>query len=237
MVFGYCRVSTPSQNIERQKRNILAKFPYATLYCEAHTGTELQGRKELDKLLKRVKNGDTIVYDSASRMSRNVEEATELYAALFKEGVELIFLKEPHINTSVYKKALNAQIEVDLSGMDPATKQLMSDIIRALNNYTVDLAQSQIQLVFEQAEKEVKDIQQRTKEGMLTAKLEGKRIGNQVGDKLTTKKSIQAKKIILKHSKDFGGTLNDKEVQQLAGISRNTYYTYKKQLKEEEVNK
>jgi DNA invertase Pin-like site-specific DNA recombinase len=121
--------------------------------------------------------------------------------------------------------------------MDPATKQLMSDIIRALNNYTVDLAQSQIQLVFEQAEKEVKDIQQRTKEGMLTAKLEGKRIGNQVGDKLTTKKSIQAKKIILKHSKDFGGTLNDKEVQQLAGISRNTYYTYKKQLKEEEVNK
>ena len=48
---------------------------------------------------------------------------------------------------------------------------------------------------------------------------------------LTTKKSKSAKEIIRKHSKDFDGTLNDAEVMKLAGISRNSYYKYKREIK------
>ena len=44
------------------------------------------------------------------------------------------------------------------------------------------------------------------------------------------------KEIILKHSKDFDGTLNDEECRKLAEISRNTYYTYKKELKKELIS-
>ena len=49
---------------------------------------------------------------------------------------------------------------------------------------------------------------------------------------MTTKKSIAAKKEILKHSKDFGGTLSDSDTMKLTGLSRNTYYKYKKELKQ-----
>lgn len=71
-----------------------------------------------------------------------------------------------------------------------------------------------------------------TKIGLQKAKLSGKRVGAQKGDKYKTKKSIQGKKDILKHSKDFNGSLSDKEVMKLTGISRNTYYKYKRELKE-----
>ena len=49
--------------------------------------------------------------------------------------------------------------------------------------------------------------------------------------KLTTKKSISAKEIILKHSKDFNRTLNDNACSKVAGISRNTFYKYKAELR------
>lgn len=51
------------------------------------------------------------------------------------------------------------------------------------------------------------------------------------GTTLTTKKSIECKKIILKHSKDFGGTLTDLDVIKLCGCSRQSYYKYKTEIK------
>ena len=109
--YGYCRVSTHSQRIERQEsnilENILEKYPQAVIYKEAFTGTKLQGRKELDKILRRVNPGDTIVFDEVSRMSRNAEEGFTLYQELFYKNINLVFLKEPHINTTTYRDSLN----------------------------------------------------------------------------------------------------------------------------------
>ena len=105
-------------------------------------------------------------------------------------------------------------------------------MIEAINDYIADLAKEQIELAFQQAQKEVDDLHQRTKEGIKTAKDNGKQIGGKSGVKLTIKKAAPAKEIIMKHSKDFGGTLNDAECMRLAGLARNTYYKYKKQLKE-----
>ena len=108
----------------------------------------------------------------------------------------------------------------------------MQSIIATLNKYILALAKKQIYLAFEQSEKEVTDLHQRTKEGIQTARLNGKQIGQKQGAKLTTKKSIAAKKEILKHSKDFSGTLSDTDIMKLIGLSRNTYYKYKKELKQ-----
>ena len=58
------------------------------------------------KLLRTAKAGDTIVFDSVSRMSRNAAEGFETYQKLFGTGVSLVFLKERHIDTDTYKKAL-----------------------------------------------------------------------------------------------------------------------------------
>lgn len=231
-VWGYCRISRPTQNIERQERNIKEVYPDAYIFKEAFTGTKILGRKELDKLLHMVEGGDTIVFDSASRMSRNEEEALVLYEELFQMDVSLVFLKEPHINTEVFRNAIENQIKITMSTGNDATDVFIQSIISALNRYTVDLAKEQIRLVFAQAQKEVEDLHRRTVEGIITAKLNGKQIGHKKGTKLTTKKSIAAKEVILKYSRDFNGTLKDADVIKLAGIDRKSFYKYKSELKE-----
>lgn len=103
-------------------------------------------------------------------------------------------------------------------------------ILAGVNKYLMELAREQIRLAFEQAEKEVKDLQQRTKEGIETARLNGKQIGHLVGTTYETRKAKMAKAVILRHNKSFGGSLNDKETIQQAGVSRKSFYKYKREL-------
>lgn len=221
-IYGYCRVSTKQQNIERQIRNIKKVYPDAYIVCEEYSGTTLN-RPEWLKLHKKLKKGDTVVFDQVSRMSRDADEGYQLYEELYNRGVELVFLKEPHINTATYKKALETGV--------PLTGTNVDYILQGVNQYLLSLAKEQIQLAFTQAEKEVEDLHQRTREGIETARLNGKQIGQPKGAKLTTKKSIKAKEIIRKHSKDFNGTLKDDEVMKLIGCARNSYYKWKRELK------
>lgn len=225
MEYGYCRISKAKQSIERQIRNIKAAYPNALIIQEVFTRTRID-RKEWQKLVSKVKDGDTIIFDSVSRMSGNADDGFAAYEDLYSRGVSLVFLKEPHINTETYKKALQNNVQLTGSNVDY--------ILEGVNKYLMALAQEQIRLAFEQSEKEVEDLHQRTREGIETARLNGKQIGQRKGAKLTTKKSVAAKEIIRKHSQDFNGTLNDMEVMQLTGLARNTYYKYKKELRQAE---
>ena len=225
MQYGYCRISKAKQSIERQIRNIKAAYPNALIIQEVFTRTRID-RKEWQKLVSKVKDGDTIIFDSVSRMSGNADDGFAAYEDLYSRGVSLVFLKEPHINTETYKKALQNNVQLTGSNVDY--------ILEGVNKYLMALAQEQIRLAFEQSEKEVEDLHQRTREGIETARLNGKQIGQRKGAKLTTKKSVAAKEIIRKHSQDFNGTLNDMEVMQLTGLARNTYYKYKKELRKAE---
>ena len=222
MIYGYARISTKKQSLERQIKNIKEAYPEAVIMEEVFTGTKVYGRKVFSKLLNVVKKGDTIVFDEISRMSRNEEEGFALYQELYEKGVSLVFLKEPHLNTETYKKALTNGVELTGTNVDV--------ILEGVNKYLMILAKDQIRLAFERAEKEAKYNSVRTSEAMLVAKANGKRIGNAKGDKLVTKKSIAAKEMIKKHSKDFQGTLTDKEVITLAKVSKNSYYKYKREL-------
>ena len=206
MVYGYCRISTPTQNIDRQKRNILDRYPKAKLFCEAYTGTTTD-RPEWCKLKAILKKGDTVVFDEISRMSRNADEGIKLYMELYDKGIELVFLKEPQCNTATYSETLKNRID----------------------------------LAFQSAENEVKRLKERTREGIETARLNGKQIGRKTGAKITTKRSEEVKQIIKAKSKDFSGNMNDVEViAYVKGItkggkfSRNSYYKYKAELKAEQ---
>lgn len=225
MTYGYCRISRAKQSIERQIRNIKSEYPEALIIQEVFTRTRLD-RKEWSKLYKAVKDGDTIVFDSVSRMSGNADEGFTAYEELYNRGIKLVFLKEPHINTDTYKQALESNVKLTGGNVD--------FILEGVNKYLMALAKEQIKLAFQQSEKEVEDLHQRTKEGLETARLNGKQIGQKEGAKLTTKKSVASKEIILKHSIDFNGTLADADVMKLTGLARNTYYKYKKELKEEQ---
>lgn len=227
-IYGYCRISTQKQSIERQERNILSTYPNALIRKEIYTGTKIYGRQELNKILAEIKAGDTIVFDSVSRMSRNAKEGFELYKELFEKGINLVFLKEGYINTDTYKQQLVMNDNIQVEDND-----LNETIMKGIRDYLLRLAEKQIQIAFNQAEKEVKDLHQRTKEGIETARLNGKQIGQKKGTKLVTKKSIQAKEQLKKYSKEFQGALNDIDTMKILGISRNSYYKYKKELIEE----
>lgn len=220
--YGYCRISTPKQSIVRQIRNIRSVYPKSIIFQEVYTGTKTDGRKKWEQLQRTVRPGDTIIFDSVSRMSRNAADGFSTYQALYDAGIELIFLKEPHINTSVYKNALTNHIAM--------TNTKTDIILSAINEYLMELAKEQIYIAFSQSEKEVADLHQRTREGIETARLNGKQIGQQQGARLVTKKSIAAKAEIKKYSRDFEGTLNDMDCIRLIGIARNTYYKYKGEL-------
>ena len=222
MTYGYTRISRKEQSIDRQIRNIRTAFPDVLIIQEAFTGTKMD-RPEWNRLYNKVRTGDTIVFDSVSRMSRNADEGVETYFALYEKGVHLIFLKERYIDTTVYTE--NMKDKIELQGTDE------DEIFKGLNNYFRKLAERQIRIAFKQAEKEVQDLHQRTKEGLETARLKGKQIGQKSGNKLKIKKEAPAKELILKHSKSFNGTLSDAECIKLAEISRNTFYKYKSELK------
>ena len=230
MIYGYCRVSTRKQSIERQERNILAAYPDGVIVREVYTGTR-SDRPEWSKIMRQVERGsvDRIVFDSVSRMSRDAQEGFETYKSMLSKGVALTFLKEPQIDTETYQAAAESQISIAGTG-DAATDELMDSITAALNRYILRLAEKQIQLAFEQAEKAVQDLHQRTREGIETARMQGKQIGRQQGRRYRTKKEMEAKKLIRKNSKAFDGMNSDDEVIKIAGISRNTYYKYKKEM-------
>lgn len=234
-IYGYARISTMKQNIERQISNIKANYPDAVIITESYTGTKMD-RPNWNKLTKRLKKGDMVVFDEVSRMSRNAEEGFKVYKDLYEKGVNLVFLKESTLNTDNFR----ATEQVAMTGTD------VDCILKGINEYLMVLAENQIKAAFKTAQHEVDFLHQRTSEGVRKAQerweqeeilgiehTKGK-VGLAKGTKLTTKKSTLAKEIILEHSKDFNGTLEDADVIKLAGISRNSYYKYKKELREEQ---
>ena len=229
--YAYARISRKTQKIERQIENLTRAYPDARLYQEAYTGTKTEGRKEFNRMLSAVKPGDTIVFDSVSRMSRNADDGIKLYMELYDKGVNLVFLKEGYINTEVYKESVQQTIA--------ATGNEIADIyIEATNKVIKLLAEQQIRKAFEQSEKEVKDLHERTKEGIREARRKGKQVGRATGTRVTTKKSLEAKRLMQEYSKDFSGTLNDIDTMtqiraRVGTLSRNTYYKYKKELFEQ----
>ena len=196
-VYGYARISTKKQSIERQIKSIKAYNENAIIFEETFTGTKVVGRKEFKKLMDIVKEGDTIIFDSVSRMSRNAEEGYKIYMDLYKRGINLVFLNEMTINTDTYKNALLKNIEMTNTNID--------FIIEGVNKFLESLAKEQILKAFEQAEKEVVDLSTRTSKTLQVLKDRGVVLGRKEGTKVTTKKSIQAKKRIQELSKDFNG--------------------------------
>ena len=230
MIYGYCRVSTTHQRITRQVNNILEEFPKAQIIKEFFTGTT-QNRPQWEKLIKQIRPGDIIIFDSVSRMSRNADEGFKDYKNLYELGVELIFLNEPLINTKVFESSKTNLLSISVQTGNTAVDEYFKGNIQLINNLLMSIAEEQIKTAFIQSEKEVKDLHTRISEGMRESKRNGTKIGLEKGTKLITKKELYCKEIIKKHSKDFNGTLEDPDVIKLCGCSKNSYYKYKKELK------
>lgn len=91
-IFGYARVSTEAQNLDRQI-DALKKYDVDVIYNEKMTGTK-KDRPELTKLLERITKGDTVVIESLSRLGRSTKDLIELTELFKSKGVRLVSLKE-----------------------------------------------------------------------------------------------------------------------------------------------
>lgn len=230
-IYAYCRCSTSHQRISRQVTNITKLYPSAIIIKEFYSGTT-SNRPKWQKLLQTISENDTIVFDSVSRMSRNSKEGFDDYIRLYNSGINLVFLNEPHINTQVFKSSSNKMIQLSLSTGNRAIDDYFKGNIELINKLIFQLAEQQIEIAFEQSQKEVDDLHNRISQGLREAKDRGTQIGLSFGAKLTTKKSVECKETIKKHSRDFDGTLQDIDVIKLCGCTKNSYYKYKRELKE-----
>ena len=223
-VYGYARVSTLKQKIERQIANIKAQYPDAVIIDESYTGTTMD-RPKWNSLLKALKPGDSVVFDEISRMSRDAQEGFKTYLDLYNEGIDLYFIKEPHLNTSVFREALNSKVE--MTGTD------VDCILRGVNEYLMILAKKQIEVAFQTAQHEVDFMRKRTSEGVRRAIADGKQVGRPEGSRIETKKSKEMKENIYKMSKDFKGNMTDIECMNVLKIARNSFYKYKREMKDD----
>ena len=118
MVIGYARVSTQDQNLDRQI-DALQKAGCERIFNEKMTGTR-SSRPELQMMLMTIREGDTLVVESFSRLSRSTKDLLDMVERLTKAGVQLISLKED-LNTNT------------------ATGKLMLTMLSALSQFERDL--------------------------------------------------------------------------------------------------
>ena len=227
MIYGYARISTKRQSLQRQIDNLKKYNSSIEIYQEIYTGTEIEERVIYKRLKKKLKIGDILVFDSVSRMSRNANEGIKEYFELMNQGITLVFLKERYIDTTIYQEQLEKNDNIRVDDID-----LDDTIMKGIREYLKRIAIKQIKIAFDQSEKEVQDLRVRTKEALRIKKEEGNILGRRFGTKIETKKSKEMKEKIKLLAKDFKGTLKDIQVIEVLKISRNTYFKYKRELRE-----
>ncbi len=104
MIIGYARVSTTEQNLDRQLDN-LKEQKCERIYKEKMTGTKAS-RPEYQRMLDSLREGDTLVVDSFSRLSRSTKDLLEVVEGLTQKGVNLVSLKEKLDTTTATGKLM-----------------------------------------------------------------------------------------------------------------------------------
>lgn len=229
--YGYVRVSTRQQKTQRQVDNIKSFCPSAVIYEEKQSGKDIEGRAVFRRMIGKVKAGDTVVFDEVSRMSRNAEEGYRIYMELMEKGVDLVFLKERHIDTDEYRRRAQNHIE-KVSSSNEKMDKFVNGILDLVAEFEQENLKDNIRIAFEQAEGERRLMIRRVKEGKAAS---SQKQGRPPGSRnRTSEKPERIRKVILEQSRDFSGRFSDAKIMReyLPGIARNTYYRYKRELRD-----
>lgn len=150
--FGYVRVSSKDQNEERQIENMkYLGIEDRDIFIDKQSGKNM--KRENYQMLKRLaRTGDTIVFDSLTRLGRSMNDVLEEFRYFEQQRINLQFVKEPFINVNYNGETTNDVIQ---QAVQKATLTILSAF----------------------AEKERQDIKQRQAEGIALAKKHGKHLG------------------------------------------------------------
>lgn len=90
MIFGYARVSTKDQNLERQ---LSVLNPVCDkVIAEKASGKSTSERPELQALISHLREGDTLIVKSIDRLARNTKDLLELVDKMIEQGITVKFL-------------------------------------------------------------------------------------------------------------------------------------------------
>ena len=98
MLIGYVRVSTTGQKLEAQIEQ-LETSGCVRLYQEKHTGYDRK-RVQLERMLKDIGTGDTLIVTSLDRLARSTHDLFEITKTLEANGVDFKSLREPWADTT-----------------------------------------------------------------------------------------------------------------------------------------
>jgi len=152
--------------------------------------------------------GDILICDSVEDLTDNLsvfdtDSIVKEYMNIYNKGIDLMFDKSTQCNSLFIKTLINNE----------------KDFERVLRKCVMNYA-GQRDIAGKYARRH-----------MVTARVNGNRVGLKKGTKLITKKSIEMKSRIKELSKDFDGDMDDEKIIEELGIARNTYYKYKRELK------
>jgi len=200
MIFGYARVSSKQQNLERQLKD-LNEFGCERIYQEKQSGKNFKEREEYNEMRSKMRFGDVLVVHDLSRFGRNKEEIRNEWKSLMDEEVDIVVLNMPILDTRKYK---------ELEGVG----QLVSDLVLTLLSWMVDEERERIRTA--------------QSEGIEIAKKEGKFKGGKkrYHAGATGKDKVIYDKIVelLKEEKSV------MDIHREVGIARNTIYDIKRQI-------
>lgn len=119
--YGYMRVSSLEQNIERQKIELLKwGLEEKNIFCDKLSGKDFN-RPQYQRLRKKLKEGDVLVIKSIDTLGRNYEDIQEEWRQIVKcQKADIVILDMPILDTRINK---------DLIGT------LISDIVLQLLSY------------------------------------------------------------------------------------------------------
>lgn len=151
MIFGYARVSSAEQNIDRQVKD-LSEFGCDRIYEEKESAKSFD-RPVYQEMRSKMRFEDVLVVHDLSRFGRNKQEIKDEWEALIKEDIDIVVLNMPILDTRKYK---------ELEGVG----QLVSDLVLTLLSWMV--------------EEERKRIKTAQREGIEIAKQKGKYEGKPI---------------------------------------------------------
>ena len=228
IIYGYCITTSKQQSISCQSRKILKEYPDAVIVEEYNVKALRPKFDSLKRWVFALKNTKNVhlVFNSITNISENPDDAFSLYKDFYLSGIELSFIDEHFIDTAIYERYFN--IHAISTENNTSIDAFLSSIKEHYIDLMLSLLKEQIAIVFNNVEKEKKELKEKTSYGMMVAKQNGKQIGRICGEKYPTQKQKKAVDIIYTKNVDFGGDLTDCECRELIGCSRNSFYKYKK---------
>ncbi|EPY6472023.1 recombinase family protein [Clostridium sporogenes] len=152
-IYGYARVSSKDQNLDRQIEELKKFNKDIVLFTDKQSGKDFE-RKEYEIMKRVAGEGDTIVVKELDRLGRNKELIKQELEYYKNKGVRVIILDIPTTTT-------------DLSNM---SEGIAKEMLKMINNILIEVLATM-------AEQERNKIKSRQKEGIAIAKNKGVEFG------------------------------------------------------------